>query len=270
MRPNFSFPPLKIHTMDKLLVPWLVLGLLSFVVPLIVMGGARASLRRQQQYEDGGQDDGQGDDQQQYNGNYSGCRWWQWHCSRNNNYNNNNQNGEQNDERTTPWWWFGATEEQRRDREEQGYHPALTFTYVWSLLLFCGILYFGYREVRNGSDLYRVAATLAVYANLCLATMVLVGGLEGGVQTEGRELEEQGFYAQFAVMMFLTNLFCMIFSMAFAVVFYLRARRSGTTKIDVDETDYRIHQPEVKVVDKERMELEIPELCGPTKQSSFV
>jgi len=218
------------------------------LIPLIVMGVARRQVAIRNQYDqDGNQrNDENNNNNQYYNNN---CKWYQWNC--NNNYNNYDENGQQQqqqeeDEFRAPWWWFwGDNEEARRRRDEMNQaSPALIFTYVWTLVLFLVLLYFGYRETRNGSDLFRVTTALVVFANLCFIVMILLGGLEGGVQTEGRELEEQGFYGQFGVMMFLTLLFWMIWSCVYAGIFTWQAKRSNQTVIEVDETDYKIHQPE--------------------------
>jgi len=265
---QLSFPPLK---MNRFLLTWLVTGVSAWLVPLIIMAGARSSLRRQQNYEQ--QQNGDGDQQQDENDGryYNRCSWWQWFgCS-----NNYDENGEQDDggngedeERTTPWWWFGSSEEARREREEMGRpSPALVFTYVWQTLLFASILYFGYRTVHNRSDLYRVVLALALFANISFIVMILLGGLEGGVQTEERELEEQGFYSQFAVMLFLSNLFFLVFSAVYGIIFFLNARKDGVTKIDYEENDYKIHSevPEIQITDSgtnsNRGCLVLPELC---------
>lgn len=224
---------------NKFLTAWFLSGLLTFVVPLITMGSARARRRRQQQYnyDDGQQQQQDGQQDNQY---YNNCKWYQWGCS-NNYYGEEGQDREE--EQYVPWWWIFGNEERRRRREEEGRaNPILIFTYIWSLLVFCGILYFGYREIVNKADLHRVVAALAVFANLTFLMMFLLGGLEGGVQTEGRELEEQGFYSQFGVMMFLTSLLWTIFAVTFSIIFYLKAKRGE--KIEVQDSDYSLHTPE--------------------------
>jgi hypothetical protein len=223
---------------------WYGGGALSVFLPLIVFGSARIRLRNQQEYEEAQQQGGGGDDAGEQG--YNTCRWWQWGCNSHywdedgNQDEQRNDNGEDRNE-LVPWWWFFATEEARRKREEsQSNNPALVFVYVWSLSLFLVILYFGHRELRNGSDLFRVVACLVVFANMAFLSLFLIGGL-GGVETGGRELEEQGFYSQFSVMMFLTNLCWMIFTFAFAMYFTLQARRSGVTKVFFEQADYQIH-----------------------------
>ncbi|GKY99207.1 hypothetical protein MPSEU_000876100 [Mayamaea pseudoterrestris] len=220
-------------------------AVLAWLVPLIVMGAARGRLARQQNDDQGEQQD---DQEQEYTNN---CRWWQWGC--NSQYydgdgddQNQQQDNNRNDEDSnTPWWWFFASEEDQRRREEsQSNNPAMVLVYIWALLLFSALVWFGYRQLKNGSDLYRVCVALAVFGNFSLMIMFLIGGLEGGVQTEGPELEEQGFYSQFGVMMFLTNLGYAGFAILYGVVFWMRARRKEVIRIDIDESDYKIHDEE--------------------------
>lgn len=228
---------------------WYGGGIVSILLPLVVMGIARMRLANQNQQE---QQDNGGDNDEGGAQGYNSCKWWQWGC--NSHYwdeDGNDQEQHNDEQKMTPWWWFFASEETRHRREESSSNnPALVFVYVWSLSLFLAILYFGHRELSNGSDLYRVVACLAVFANMAFLTLFLIGGLEG-VETGGRELEEQGFYSQFSVMMFLTNLCWMIFTSSFALFFTVQARRSGVTKIDFEETDYQMHEPPPEETQKE-------------------
>ena len=215
---------------------------LTWIVPLIIMGSARARLARQQEGDDNANNNNQ-DDQQEY---YNTCRWWQWGCN-SQYYGDANQEEQRQDDQElgTPWWWFFSKEDDKRRREEsQSNNPAMVLVYIWSLLLFSALVWFGYRQLKHGSDLYRACIAFAVFGNFSFMTLFLLGGLEGGVQTEGPELEEQGFYGQFGVMMFLTNLFYAVFAAAFAIVFWIRARRREVTKIEIDESDYKIHDEE--------------------------
>lgn len=224
---------------SKFSVWWFGGGGLSIFLPLISFGVARIRLHQQQQNNGEGEGDGGGE------AGYNTCHWWQWGCNtyyQEDGDQQQQQNNNNDDQPSTPWWWFFADEETRRKREEsQSNNPALVFVYVWSLVLFCAILYFGHRELRNGSDLYRVVACLAVFANFSFLTMFLIGGLQG-VETEGRELEEQGFYAQFSVMMFLSNFYWTLFAASFALFFTVQARRSGVTKFEFEHGDYQIHE----------------------------
>lgn len=230
----FNFPyKIRIAAFDGFLWGWFGGALAATVIPLITFGAARIMLYKRLQ------NDNQDDDQNNNEDQYVSCKWYQWGC---NNNDDQDQAENENQDQTTPWWWFFGSEDQRRRRDEEGRcSPALVLAYCWTLVLFMSILYFGYRELKNMSDLNRVSAALAVFANTAFVTMILLAGVEGAIETEGRELEERGFYSQFGVMMFLTNLFWLVHAVTFAVLFHRRAYKNETTQIEVDETDYQIH-----------------------------
>lgn len=138
----------------------------------------------------------------------------------------------------TPWWFPTRL----RQEGASSSHTVMVLVYIWSLGLLAAVVWFGYRQLRLESDLYRVCVAMAVLANAAFMNMMLVGGLEGGVQIEGPELEELGFYGQFGVMMFLTNVFVTVFASVYAALFWSRARRQEVIRIDIDESDYKIHE----------------------------
>lgn len=80
---------------------------------------------------------------------------------------------------------------------------------------------------------------LAVFANLCFILMVLLQGMEGVVEAEGPQLEENGFCGQIGVLMFLTYLFWMIFSLAFLWTIRRLKSKEDTTVVEVEPYDYR-------------------------------
>lgn len=53
------------------------------------------------------------------------------------------------------------------------------------------------------------------FVNYCFVAIVLLVGLEGAIETEGREMEENGFYGQRSVLLFLTCLFALVQSSVF-------------------------------------------------------
>lgn len=238
--------PSQIH---PLAVSWFVSAGLCIFVPLLIFWIGRATHNNGQQnsYNNAQQDDHWVDG-------YLTCHWWEWGCNRS--YNQNAQQANNNNGHTyAPWWWFFASEDEKQIRvQSNSSNPALVLVYVWSVILFCFIVKFGYRQFHNRGDLYRTTAVLAVFANFSFLAMFLIGGLDG-VQTEGPEVELRGFYGQFGVMMFLTYFCWLIFSVTFALIFFARARKLGIIRIDVDETDYQIHSPElssdVQLSDKE-------------------
>jgi hypothetical protein len=215
------------------LAAWFVSGSLTVLLPLIIFGTARLSNNNQD--EDDNNNNNNNDDE---NGNV--CSWWQWSCRRNiNNDDQDGNNNDEDDENSAPWWWFWG-ENERGGAEEES-NGALVFAYVWSLLVFSGIMAYGYYSYRRGADLNGVVASLIVFCQFSFISMFFLGGMEGGVEVEGKELEENGFYGQLPVLMFMTSLFWTIFSLVFAIVVRRMARHDGVEVIDVVPSDYQIH-----------------------------
>lgn len=201
---------------------WNGTGAATILLPLIIFGVARLS---------NSQGNNNGEEENQNNNNNS-CRWYQWNCS--NNYNEQGEEGQR--ENTAPWWWFGAND---RRGEDGGPSPALIVAYCWSLVMFCIILKMGYDGVINGQD-RAVSASLIVFANLCFLMMILLSGVEGIVESDGPELEENGFYGQMGVLLYLSCFLWLLWSLTF--VFLVRKRsQSNVTKIEIEPSDYQMH-----------------------------
>jgi hypothetical protein len=223
------------------LLAWCVSGALAVLIPLITYGTARLTNTNQDENDNNNNDNNNNQD-----GNYN-CSWWQWSCRRANNgdddnNNNNNDNNDQ-DENSAPWWWLWSEEERNRDEDTNG---ALIFAYVWSLIVFGGIMAFGFSSYRRNADMNAVVAALVIFMQFSFISMFFLGGMEGGVQAEGKELEDNGFYGQFPVLMFMTSLFWTIFSLVFAIVLRRMARHSGVEVIEVGPSDYQIQNDDDK------------------------
>jgi hypothetical protein len=149
----------------SLLAAWFGSGMLCVVVPLLVFAVSRSV--------------------NTYNNNNG-------NNNDDNNNNNNNQGG-------TPWWFFAASGGQDR-RDANGAPPVLIATYLWSLLVFFGILFYGYHLMHEGMDLHGIVVALVLFANYSLLSVFLFSGVEGAVETQGRNVEENGFVGQFGVM----------------------------------------------------------------------
>jgi len=190
---------------------------------------------------------------------------WYSNRSNNYNYNNDNQDEDQqgSNDATTPWWWFWSGEDREPDKEGSG---ALLFVYVWTLLLFVIMVIYGNIIFRRESmtaaastmshnnnnnnnnncyyykgevetkttaksttippDSALLRGAVIMFANLAFLILVLVTGLGEAIQTEGREVEENGgWYGQFGLCIFGTCLFWMIWSCA--VSYSLRQRYSA-------------------------------------------
>ncbi len=83
-------------------------------------------------------------------------------------------------------------------------------------------------------------AALVIFLQFSFLSMFFLGGMVGGVESAGKELEENGFYGQFTVLMFMTSLFWTMFSLVFAFVVRRMARHAGVEVIEVGPSDYQI------------------------------
>jgi magnesium-transporting ATPase (P-type) len=107
--------------------------------------------------------------------------------------------------------WGENREEQ--DPEQAG-NGAVLFVYVWLLVSIAALIYVGNSTGNESNKLEGMRWALVGFANVCLTTMVLLVGLEA-IEVEGRELEEDGFYGQTSVLLFLTCVFGLIQSVVF-------------------------------------------------------
>lgn len=193
---------------NRTIVGWFTSGFLTIFVPLIIFWTARARFAYQ------------------YN--------------QNNNDNNNQDNNNEQDEFTTPWWFWGGSGDRER-REEDG-SPALIATYLWSVLVFSGLLFYGYQHMNRTESLQGLVAVLVLFANYNFVSLLILGGVEGAVETEGRAVEEHGFVGQFGVLVYLTNIGWIVFGIGYGLFFLRKYRLGSVTKIEVDAADYRIHE----------------------------
>mmetsp|Transcript_39063 Transcript_39063/g.94473 ORF Transcript_39063/g.94473 Transcript_39063/m.94473 type:complete len:273 (+) Transcript_39063:311-1129(+) len=207
--------------------------MISLGLPMLAYMIARLTNEQYQQEQQNQQEQNQEDYQQQYYqqnydqyGNYVGpTHWWQFWKKNNNGYyygeDQQQQQEEQNDrenEIRSPWWyiWGDDREGERGDPEIQG-KGAMIFIYLWTLLLVAGLIYLANTTDMKAAKLEKFRWALTGFLNYCLVTMILLTSLEGGIQVEGRDLEEDGWYGQTAVLIFLTCLFGLIQSIAYIV-----------------------------------------------------
>lgn len=210
---------------DTFLLAWNVSSAVTFLLPLFAFTVAR--LTSQQEYDENGNQNQNGEQNQnqyysnpyqnpnnydQY-GNYVGPQhWWEfWKRNRGGEYEQND--GSNDEERGAPWWYIWG-EREGRDPEEEG-SGAVLFVYLWTLLLFAGLIYVGNMTRMNISNLQTLRLTLFAFVNYCFVIMVLLIGLEGAIETEGREMEEDGFYGQRSVLLLVTCLFALVQSIVF-------------------------------------------------------
>jgi len=86
--------------------------------------------------------------------------------------------------------------------------------YIWTLVIFAGLAYLGNTTGMSVSKLESMRWILIGFANYCFVIIVLLIALEG-VESEGREMEETGFYGQTAVLLLLTCIFAMVQTIVF-------------------------------------------------------
>lgn len=105
-------------------------------------------------------------------------------------------------------------EQQREGNPEEEGSTAVLFIYIWTLVAVAGMIYLANTTGMAANKLEGLRWALLGFANYCFVTMVLLIGLEG-IETEGRALEEDGFYGQTAVLLFLTCFFGLIQAIVF-------------------------------------------------------
>lgn len=218
-------------------------ALVVFFLPLIIFTWARLTHRNydENQQEQNGYNNNNNNnnnyDNNQQQQNNQGCRWWQWSCSDNYNYQENNGSGDNEQENALPWWWPWSEDERRRDAEDM-VNPTLVVIYIWSTLLLVGILYYAYKTVKEMRDMLGLAVSMLMLANLSFISTLYLGSLEGGVEDDGRVIEEQGFYGQFGVLLFLTNTLTGLFGIIWFFIIRNMVNDQRTTKVDVAPSDY--------------------------------
>lgn len=206
---------------DSFLLVWNISAVVTLLVPLFTFVIGRA---RSDEY-DNSNDNGDDNNNNNNNGNnynnpncydnygyYHGpTHWYQFwkRC----NYGDGEEEGEEDNEFQSPWWYIWGGEEDRQ-REEEGRKPAVTFMYLWILVLFAGLVYMGNTTNMQVSKLEHLRWMLIGFANVCFAILVLLIGLEG-IEVEGREMEREGFYGQTAVLLWITAVFGLITSIVF-------------------------------------------------------
>jgi len=204
-------------TSDTFILIWNVACIVTFLLPFISFVIGRLTNDGQQQNEN--DDNNDNNNNNNYNnpdyydeyGNYVGpTHWWQFWKRSNT---NNGQDDNNNDEKTSPWWYIWGEEREGQNPEEEG-KGALLFVYIWTLVIFAGLAYLGNTTGMAVSKLEALRWILIGFANYCFVIIVLLIALEG-VEAEGREIEETGFYGQTAVLLLTTCIFALFQSIVY-------------------------------------------------------
>ncbi|CAB9506063.1 expressed unknown protein [Seminavis robusta] len=194
---------------NSFLLGWNVGAAATVLLPLLIL-----TISRHTHYNANGNNNDDG-------GNGDGYRnsWWRW-----GNRCDGDGNCEQGSNDQTPWWWFGGGS---RDPEDEG-KGSLIFVYVYATALFVALTLYGNFVFRRNSDFGALQGALLMFTNLAFLAMILVAGL--GVETDGgRDLEENGWYGQFSVCVFLTTLFWTIFGIVFVCLLRRNAARAASS-----------------------------------------
>lgn len=224
---------------------WVLSGLLAFLIPLIYRTIHKKRYEKEymkyfweKEYEYQEEMRQQGYEQYGNNYNYGGaymypqeyqnreywdvnrCRWWQLNCFP---YYVNQEGEPQVDQGWYPTWYSGwtVTEEEREQmalaREQPG---SLKFVYIWQLLTFFIILWYGVRVIRQNRNLNGLLIALFVWMNFAFMSMWLMA--DGSIQTDGDSVFKTGFYGQMSVLIFMANFWYVLHSAIFLIAFGMR------------------------------------------------
>ena len=123
----------------------------------------------------------------------------------------------------------------QEEPDEEG-NGTIVFVYLWTLVLIFALTVYGNRLMSAG-NLEALRFALLGFANYAFICCVLLGGLDA-VKTEGREIEETGWYGQTSVLLLLTCLFMLVSSIIFS--FRLRSRIKAARE-DVKQQSFLPH-----------------------------
>jgi len=202
-------------TSDSFLLTWNVSSAVTFLFPLLAFSVARLTSEQDYNQNENNEENYYDDSYQnpenydEY-GNYVGpTPWWKfWKSSNNGQYEEEGSN----DERMAPWWYIWG-EREGRDREEES--GAVIFAYLWTLLFFAGLAYLVNTTKKTIGPVESLRVAIFGFANYCFVIIILLVGLEDAIETEGREVEEDGFYGQSSVLLLVTVFFAMVQAIAF-------------------------------------------------------
>ena len=90
----------------------------------------------------------------------------------------------------------------------------MLFVYVWTLVCLGGLIYLGNTTGMLTNKLESFRWALVGFANYCLVTVILIAGLDA-IESEGPQLEEDGWYGQVSVMLLLTCFCGLVHSVVF-------------------------------------------------------
>lgn len=193
----------------------------------------------------------------------NGCKWYNFNCQpvyvdEKGNYVSQyeveqemyNQQMEQQQEQANQQYnqpsWYNVWD---HSTEEDGPSGALKFVYIWEMIMFVGIVAYGYNILHNKKSPYFLMGALVIWLQFTILSMFLLS--DGSIVTEDKVMEQTGFYGQFAVLMFITNASYAAFSLIFLGVLAIGGHReSKEPALEQKEVgDYQAFEPAVVPAD---------------------
>ena len=150
--------------------------------------------------------------QQMYDRN--GCKWWQFACT---------PSYAQYGYESQPSWFsgWGTSQAQAKNDAYMGYtSAALQFVYYWQLIMFVLLLVYGFRVITKNLPRGGLIGMLLIWANMNFLMMWLLA--DGSIYADDPRIN---FFAQFSVLMFMTDFWYALFGAIFAVVLGLFCQR---------------------------------------------
>lgn len=223
---------------------WVVSGLLAVLVPLIYRTIHKNKYREEymtyfweQEYQQYEQQRQQNYEKYGNNYNYGGaymadyneseyvdvnqCKWWQVNCF---SFFVDRDGEPMPDQEWYPTWYsgFSLTEEERQAMEDNLEQPgSLKFVYVWQLIMFVIIGYYGLLVIRQNRNPTGLIIALLVWANFAFLSLWVMA--DGSIASDGQQVMRTGFYGQMSVLIFMSNFWYFLHGLAFVLIFWIRS-----------------------------------------------
>ena len=147
-----------------------------------------------------------------------------------------------------PTWYsgFSTTEEEREAMQQSLEQPgSLKFVYVWQILMFLVIGWYGLKVIRQNRNPTGLVVALLVWANFAFLSMWLMA--DGSIVTDGQVVKRSGFYGQLSVLIFMSNFWYFLHGLAFVLVFWIRSScLAEEEQREKEEKDRRIAEGQDK------------------------
>ena len=113
----------------------------------------------------------------------------------------------------------------------------ILFVYLYTIALFAGLVWVGNTTQKTVPKLQTLRLALFGFVNYCFVVMVMLVGINDVIQTDGRDMEQYGFYGQRSVMLLITSIFAFVQSIVFInwtnkILKAIRAEEAAPTKSD--------------------------------------